>query len=98
MPGRFNHGIRVWNAGKDFPKSEDDLKAVITATEETYAGMVRIPGGTNSGQLRSSSGTYSLTVDTFWMDKTEVTYSHWQRVYNWAIEHGYSFDCPGGDG
>lgn len=92
-PGKNKH--IVWNAGKDFPKNEDDLKAVITATEETYAGMVRIPGGTNSGQLRWSSGTYSLTVDTFWMDKTEVTYSHWQRVYNWAIAHGYSFSCPG---
>lgn len=92
-PGKNKH--IVWNAGKDFPKSEDDVKAVITATEETYAGMVRIPGGTNSGQLRWSGGTYSLTVDTFWMDKTEVTYSHWKKVYDWAVKHGYSFSCLG---
>lgn len=92
-PGKNKH--IVWNAGKDFPKSEDDIKAVITATEETYAGMVRIPGGTNSGQLRWSSGTYSLTVDTFWMDKTEVTYSHWKKVYDWAVKHGYSFSYLG---
>ena len=30
-PGKNKH--IVWNAGKDFPKSEDDIKAVITATE-----------------------------------------------------------------
>ena len=30
-PGKNRH--IVWDAGKDFPKSEDDLKAVITATE-----------------------------------------------------------------
>lgn len=31
-PGKNKH--IVWDAGKDFPKSEDDIKAVITATEE----------------------------------------------------------------
>lgn len=92
-PGKNKH--IVWNAGKDFPKSEDDVKAVITATEETYGGMVRIPGGTNSGQRRWSGETYSLTVDTFWMDKTEVTYSHWKKVYDWAVAHGYSFSYAG---
>ena len=92
-PGKNRH--IVWDAGKDFPRSEDDLKAVITATEESYAGMVRIPGGTNSGQWRWSSGTYSLTVSTFWMDRTEVTYSHWKKVYDWAVKHGYSFSCAG---
>ena len=30
-PGKNRH--IVWDAGKDFPRSEDDLKAVITATE-----------------------------------------------------------------
>lgn len=58
-------------------------------------GVVKIPGGTNSGQLRCSSGTYSLAVDTFWMDRTEVTYSCWKRVYDWAVTHGYSFDNAG---
>lgn len=29
------------------------------------------------------------------MDKTEVTYAHWKRVYKWAVAHGYSFDNAG---
>jgi formylglycine-generating enzyme required for sulfatase activity len=29
------------------------------------------------------------------MDKTEVTYAHWKRVYNWALAHGYQFDNAG---
>ena len=57
-------------------------------------GMVRIPGGTNSGN-DPDFGAYSLSVESFYMDKTEVTYAHWKRVYNWAVKHGYSFDNAG---
>ena len=37
----------------------------------------------------------TLTVSAFYMDRTEVTYGHWKRVYNWAVTHGYSFDHEG---
>ena len=58
------------------------------------AGMVRIPGGTNSG-IDPESGVYSLTVSTFYMDKYLVTKEKWDVVYNWAITNGYSFDRAG---
>jgi formylglycine-generating enzyme required for sulfatase activity len=29
------------------------------------------------------------------MDKYDVTEALWQQVYNWATNHGYSFDYPG---
>lgn len=58
------------------------------------AGMVRIPGGTNSGS-DPDYGDYSLTVDTFYMDATEVTKVQWDEVYDWAIDNGYSFDNVG---
>lgn len=60
--------------------------------------MVLIEGGTNSGtdpDDQSSWGNYSLTVDSFYMDKTEVTKSLWDIVYNWAVAHGYQFTNPG---
>jgi len=56
-------------------------------------GMVRIPVGTNSGT--DDFGAYSLTVDSFCMDETEVTKAQWDEVYDWAINHGYSFDNSG---
>ncbi len=97
-PGR-NRCI-VWDAGADWPNHvESNFVATVTAVRkdeepEPSAGMVRIPGGTNSG-TDPDYGAYSLTVSTFYMDRTEVTYGHWKSVYNWAVNHGYSFDCAG---
>jgi formylglycine-generating enzyme required for sulfatase activity len=39
--------------------------------------------------------TYSLTVEPFNIDKTEVTKAHWDEVYNWAVTNGYGFDNSG---
>ena len=57
-------------------------------------GMVLIPAGTNSG-TDPDFGAYSLTVDTFYMDRTEVTKAQWDAVYAWAVTNGYSFDHAG---
>ena len=98
-PGR-NKRIE-WDAGADWPGHVgSNFVATVTATkmeeEDTgpSKGMVRIPGGTNSGN-DPDFGAYSLTVESFYMDKTEVTYAHWKRVYNWAVAHGYSFEHAG---
>ena len=68
-------------------------------------GMVAVHAGTNSGTNPLGDGesydsewypeTYSLTVDAFYMDATEVTKAQWDAVYNWAVAHGYSFDNVG---
>jgi len=55
---------------------------------------ISIPGGTNSG-TDPDFGAYSLTVDSFCMDKYEVTKAQWDTVYDWAITNGYSFDNSG---
>lgn len=98
-PGR-NKRIE-WDAGADWPgRAGSNFVATVTATRMEVAdtgpsrGMVRIPGGTNSG-TDPDYGAYSLTVKSFYMDKTEVTYAHWKRVYNWAVAHGYDFDNAG---
>ena len=71
----------------------------------TPKGMVLIPAGTNSGTNPLAAGesyysivypsNYSLTVSSFYMDKYEVTKAHWDKVYSWAITHGYTFDHAG---
>ncbi len=60
----------------------------------TPAGMVPIPGGTNSG-TDPDYGAYSLNVASFYMDKYEVTKALWDSVYTWALAHGYSFEHAG---
>lgn len=69
----------------------------LTTTKDVVllsADMVLIPGGTNSG-TDPDYGTYSLTVDSLYMDATEVTKAEWDKVYAWAITNGYSFSNAG---
>jgi formylglycine-generating enzyme required for sulfatase activity len=44
----------------------------------------------------------TVYVSAFYLDQTDVTEALWQQVYNWALNHGYSFDDSGsgldGDG
>jgi formylglycine-generating enzyme required for sulfatase activity/uncharacterized protein YceK len=57
--------------------------------------LVTIPAGANSG-IDPDFGAYSLTnAVPFYMDSTEVTKGDWDKVYDWALKHGYSFDNAG---
>lgn len=76
----FSGGLGAWGEG-----GEKGAEA---------ADMVLIPGGTNSG-TDPDFGEYSLAVESFWMDRTEVTLAQWRRVYDWAVAHGYDFDHEG---
>ncbi len=100
--GKATPGVDLlvtWDAGTDWDGNlSDAVRFAITAEDNSHPGppsdMVRIPGGTNSG-TDPDFGAYSLTVDTFWMDATEVTKAQWDAVYTWAIANGYSFDNSG---
>lgn len=100
-PGRNKH--IVWDAGTDWP-GHVQSNFVATVTASLDLGMQFIPGGTNEGRNpyvagggdSSDLGPYSLTVDSFYMDRTEVKYMRWKFVYDWAVEHGYQFDNAGG--
>jgi sulfatase modifying factor 1 len=56
--------------------------------------MVLIPGGTNAG-TDPDFGAYSLTVDSFYMDRYEVTKALWDEVKNWNGGNGYIYDNVG---
>jgi formylglycine-generating enzyme required for sulfatase activity len=64
------------------------------------SGMALIPAGSftmgdtfNEGQS-SELPLHTVYVSAFYMDKYDVTLTLWQQVYNWATNHGYSFDFP----
>ena len=64
------------------------------------SGMALIPAGSftmgdNLDGDTSAQPVHSVYVSAFYMDKYDVTYALWQQVYNWATNHGYSFDYAG---
>ena len=74
------------------------------------AGMVLIPAGMNNGTnplgVHESydpgyhsefnyAQTYSLTVEAFYMDATEVTWAKWKEVCDWAVTNGYDLSGIG---
>ncbi len=64
------------------------------------SGMALIPAGAfTMGDSLDGDGAalpqHNVYVSAFYMDKTLVTKALWDEVYNWAIQHNYSFDHPG---
>ncbi len=39
--------------------------------------------------------SHKVTLSAFYMATTEVTFSHWKKVYQWAINHGYKIQNSG---
>jgi formylglycine-generating enzyme required for sulfatase activity len=65
------------------------------------SGMALIPAGSftmgdtfNEG-YSSELPLHSVYVSAFYMDKYDVTKTLWDSVYQWATNHGYSFDNLG---
>ena len=64
------------------------------------SGMALIPAGSfTMGNCMDTNEGYSVElplhtvyVSAVYMDQYDVTYGLWQQVYNWATNHGYSFD------
>jgi formylglycine-generating enzyme len=54
----------------------------------------RFQMGSNEDSL-DSNPRHSVSVDTFYMGETEVTYGEWQAVIKWAKANGYEFSSPG---
>lgn len=79
-------------------------RVIAGATNATTpTDMVLIPAGTfirgdafagpDSGEGDASElPTNAVTVSAFYMDKYEVTKTLWDTVYQWATNHGYSFE------
>jgi formylglycine-generating enzyme required for sulfatase activity len=97
----------TWNAGQDWPTNfSTNVRFRVTADDANApSGMALIPAGSftmgdNLGDGAAQGWTdevplHSVYVSAFYMDKYDVTEALWQQVYNWATNHGYSFDYPG---
>ena len=63
--------------------------------------MARIPAGSFSmGDSFKEGSTnerpvHTVYVDTYYLDRYEVTKGLWDEVYDWALTHGYAFDHAG---
>jgi formylglycine-generating enzyme required for sulfatase activity len=77
------------------------VAAFTNTTSAPPSGMVLIPAGSfTMGDVADNNedGDAAPTVtyvSAFYMDQYDVTYALWQTVYNWATNHGYSFDDAG---
>jgi formylglycine-generating enzyme required for sulfatase activity len=66
------------------------------------ASMVMVPG--SAFQMGSTVGysdetpVHSVTLATFYVDKTEITYEKWTDVRNWGLTHGYTDLASGQNG
>lgn len=67
-------------------------------------GMVLIPGGINEGANPLAPNesysslypeSYSLAVDSFYMDKYETRKALWDEVRSWSTNIGYRYDTKG---
>lgn len=65
-------------------------------------GMVLVPGGTFAMGDTFAEGftnerpVHTVTVSSFYMERTEVRRVDWSVVYLWALDNGYNFDHDGG--
>jgi len=95
----------TWNAGQDWPTNfSTNVRFRVTADDQVApSGMALIPAGsfTMGNCMNSSEGNsnelplHTVYVSAFYMDKYDVTKSLWDSVYQWATNHGYSFDYAG---
>jgi formylglycine-generating enzyme required for sulfatase activity len=77
--------------------------AALAASTPPPSGMALIPAGSfTMGNCMDPAEGYSdelplhtVYVSAFYMDTNLVTYSLWTNVFQWATNHGYSFDNDG---
>jgi formylglycine-generating enzyme required for sulfatase activity len=89
----------TWNAGADWPTNfSANVRVSVTADDSVPSGMALIPAGsftmgdTLGDGYSSELPTHTVYVSAFYMDKYDVTKALWDSVYQWATNHGYSFN------
>ena len=90
----------VWNAGADWNgQFVGSAKVRVTASDGTTPapppGMVYIPAGVfqmgnNLDGLTDALPVHNVTLNAFFMDRTEAPKERWQSVQSWSGANGYS--------
>jgi formylglycine-generating enzyme required for sulfatase activity len=63
--------------------------------------VVSVTGGVftmGDAEILDATPMHSVTVSTFSIDRTEITYEKWTSVRSWALSHGYSDLAEGRNG
>jgi formylglycine-generating enzyme required for sulfatase activity len=85
------------------PAAHVTVSAVLENARAATRRLVRVPGGTvksppsgsvTGGPLSGAKPSSPITVDSFSIGASEVTYDLYWEVKDWASQHGYTF---GGD-
>ena len=77
------------------------FRVAMLDTSNTPVNMAFIPAGSFTmgdtfGEGESDERpTHSVYASAFYMDRYEVTKTLWDEVYQWATNHGYTFDNAG---
>jgi formylglycine-generating enzyme required for sulfatase activity len=95
----------TWNVGADWSGHYSaNVRFRVTADDAVApSGMALIPAGsfTMGNCMDPSEGSseelplHTVYVSAFYMDTNLVSYTLWQQVYEWATNHGYTFDHAG---
>jgi formylglycine-generating enzyme required for sulfatase activity len=91
----ITNGASGVNITGTFNGSGSGLTNVTAASLAIPPGMALIPAGAftmgdNLDGLSDASPT-NVTVSAFYLDVNLVSYSQWQSVYYWAMNHGFGF-------
>ena len=70
---------------------------VAVGRSASEMSMIFVLGGTYQmgSSDPNSSPAHSVTLGSFYMDGTEITYEKWTEVMTWGLTHGYT-DLPAG--
>ncbi len=77
---------RTWTIAKDH-KQQTGIPA------ESLITFADIPKGTTTAKVCGKK--QKCTITAFEMATHEVNYREWKKVYDWALNNGYSFDFDG---
>ena len=99
--GAVGNGVTVgagktiaWNAGVDWDgKFTPQTRFRLIADDRQIPGFAKVEAGNLPASASSWAG--ALSVDSFYMDKTEVTWSEFQTVRTWAAANGYDIGSAG---
>jgi formylglycine-generating enzyme len=98
-PAEFTAGsytITVVVADSSTPGLTDDETFAVTVNP---AGMAIVSAGVfsmgDSLDRSSDAPEHTVSVSMFEMQKNLTSFGEWQKVYQWAISNGYTFDNPG---
>lgn len=89
-------GSRGGSGGAPLGVTMINISGATVTAEPLYEGSD--DGSSNNADGPFIQSNLPVTVNSFRIAETELTYTKWYEVYTWAVNHGYSFQNPGKEG